>query len=53
MIEVIEDISKLELLIEKICQKVREQVYVANRIGNLEELLKKYGIQLEQNNTNF
>ena len=47
---IIEDIAELELLIEKISQKIREEIYVSNRIGTLEETLKKYGLEENENN---
>lgn len=42
------DYKELELLIEEVSQKVREDIIIANRSGNLEEILKKYDYVEEQ-----
>ena len=42
------DYKELELLIEEVSQKVREDIIIANRSGNLDEILKKYDYVEEQ-----
>lgn len=41
---IIENTVEIELLIEKISQKIREEIYTANRLGNLDNVLEKYGL---------
>lgn len=42
------DYKELELLIEEVTQKVREEIITANRCGTLEEILNKYNYVEEQ-----
>lgn len=42
------DYKELELLIEEVTQKVREDIIMANRSGNLEGILDKYNYIKEQ-----
>ena len=42
------DYKELELLIEEVTQKVREDIITANRCGTLEEILNKYNYVEEQ-----
>lgn len=42
------DYKELELLIEEVSQKVREDIIIANRSGTLEAILKKYNYIEEQ-----
>lgn len=42
------DYKELELLIEEVTQKVREEIITANRCGTLKEILNKYNYVEEQ-----
>ena len=42
------DYKELELLIEEVTQKVREDIITANRCGTLEEILNRYNYVEEQ-----
>lgn len=44
------DYKELELLIEEVTQKVREDIITANRCGTLEEILNRYNYVEEQEN---
>ena len=42
------DYKELELLIEEVTQKVREDIITANRCGTLEDILNRYNYIEEQ-----